>query len=46
VNAPSEVTMNDVRDNTKTVVNVEDFDVDGDVDSRSFEVSALGRHCR
>lgn len=46
VNAPSEVTMNDVRDNTKTIVNIEDFDVDGDVDSRSFEVSALGRHCR
>jgi len=46
INAPSEVTMNDVRDNTHTIVNVEDLEVDGEVDSRSFEVSALGRHCR
>ena len=46
VNAPSEVTMNDLRDNTHTVVVIEDLDVDGEVDTRSFEVSALGRHCR
>lgn len=46
VTAPSEVTMNDLRDNTHTVVVIEDLDVDGDVDVRSFEVSALGRHCR
>jgi hypothetical protein len=46
INAPSEVTMNDVRDNTHTVVNVEDLEVDGEVDSRSFEISSLGRHCR
>lgn len=46
VRAPSEVTMKDVRDTTHTVVVIEELEVDGDVDSRSFEVSQLGRHCR
>ena len=46
IHVPSEATMNDVRDTTHTVVVVEDLEVDGEVDSRSFEVSALGRHCR
>jgi len=46
IHAPSEVNMADVRDNTHTVVVIEDLEVDGDVDSRSFEVSQLGRHCR
>ena len=46
VHAPSEVEMNDVRDQTRTVVAIEDLEVDGEVDSRSFEVSELGRHCR
>jgi len=44
--APSEVVMKDVRDETSTTVAIEDLDVDGDVDERSFEVSNLGRHCR
>jgi len=44
--APSEVVMKDVRDQTQTTVVVEDFEVDGDVDERSFQSSALGRHCR
>jgi hypothetical protein len=38
--------MKDVRDETSTTVAIEDLDVDGDVDERSFEVSNLGRHCR
>jgi outer membrane lipoprotein-sorting protein len=46
VTAPTEVEMKDVRDQTRTVVAIEDLDIDGDVDSRSFEVSELGRHCR
>ncbi len=46
VYAPSEVVMKDVRDQTQTTVLVEDFEVDGDVDERSFQSSALGRHCR
>ncbi|HXK23695.1 MAG TPA: outer membrane lipoprotein-sorting protein, partial [Myxococcota bacterium] len=46
ISAPSEVDLNDLRDNTHTVVVIEDLDVDGELDSRSFEVSALGRHCR
>lgn len=46
IHAPSEVVMKDVRDETSTIVAVEDLEVDGDVQERSFEVSALGRHCR
>lgn len=46
VNAPAEVEMKDVRDQTRTIVAIEDLEVDGDIDSRSFEVSELGRHCR
>lgn len=46
VTAPTEVEMKDVRDQTRTVVAIEDLEVDGNVDSRSFEVSELGRHCR
>jgi hypothetical protein len=44
--APTEVVMKDVRDETHTTVAVEEFEVDGDVDRRSFEQSTLGRHCR
>ena len=44
--APTEVLMKDVRDETNTLVTVEEFEVDGDMDERSFQVSALGRHCR
>jgi hypothetical protein len=44
--APTEVVMKDVRDETSTTVAVEDLEVDGDVEERSFQVSALGRHCR
>jgi hypothetical protein len=44
--APTEVVMKDVRDQTQTTVVVEDLEVDGDVDERSFQSSALGRHCR
>ncbi|HTO54197.1 MAG TPA: outer membrane lipoprotein-sorting protein [Myxococcota bacterium] len=46
VHAPTEVEMKDVRDQTRTLVAIEDFDVDGTLDDRSFEVSELGRHCR
>lgn len=46
VHAPAEVEMKDVRDQTRTLVAIEDLEVDGDVDSRSFQVSELGRHCR
>ena len=46
INAPTEVEMKDVRDQTHTLVNIEDLDVDGEVDARSFQVSELGRHCR
>jgi hypothetical protein len=46
IHAPTEVTLNDVRDKTSTVVSIEDLDIDGDVDSRSFMVGELGRHCR
>ncbi|MFI5315557.1 MAG: outer membrane lipoprotein-sorting protein [Myxococcota bacterium] len=46
INAPTEVEMKDVRDQTRTVVAIEDLEVDGQVDSRSFQVSELGRHCR
>jgi hypothetical protein len=46
VHAPTEVVMNDVRDQTRTIVAIEDLEVDGKVDSRSFEISELGRHCR
>jgi len=46
VTAPTEVEMKDVRDQTRTVVAIEDLEVDGDVDSRSFQISELGRHCR
>jgi hypothetical protein len=44
--APTEVVMKDVRDQTQTTVVVEDLEVDGDVDERSFQASSLGRHCR
>jgi len=44
--APTEVVMRDVRDETSTTVVVEDLQVDADTDERSFQVSALGRHCR
>jgi Outer membrane lipoprotein-sorting protein len=46
INAPAEVEMKDVRDQTRTIVAIEDLEVDGKLDSRSFEVSELGRHCR
>ena len=46
VTAPTEVEMKDVRDQTRTTVAIEDLEVDGEVDSRSFQVSELGRHCR
>lgn len=46
VHAPAEVEMKDVRDQTRTVVAIEDFDVDDEIDSRSFQISELGRHCR
>jgi len=44
--APTEVVMKDVRDDTRTVVVVEDLEVDGDTSERSFQVSNLGKHCR
>ncbi len=44
--APTEVVMKDVRDDTRTIVVVEEFEVDGDVGERSFQVSALGKHCK
>ena len=44
--APSEVVMKDVRDETRTIVVVEDLEVDGDLGERSFQVSALGKHCK
>jgi hypothetical protein len=44
--APTEVVMKDVRDDTRTVVVVEDLEVDGDLGERSFQVSNLGKHCR
>ena len=31
---------------TQTTVVVEDLEIDGDVDERSFQSSALGKHCR
>jgi hypothetical protein len=46
IHAPTEVTMKDVRDETHTTVAVEDFEVDGEIDTRSFQQSSLGRHCR
>ena len=46
VHAPAEVEMKDVRDQTRTIVAIEDLEVDGEVDARSFQVSELGRHCR
>jgi hypothetical protein len=44
--APTEVVMKDVRDETRTVVVVEDLEVDGDLAERSFQVSSLGKHCK
>jgi len=46
IHAPNEVEMKDVRDETHTTVVIEDLDVDGDVDERTFQESSLGRHCR
>ena len=46
VHAPAEVEMKDVRDQTRTLVAIEDLEVDGAIDKRSFEISELGRHCR
>ena len=46
IHAPTEIVMKDVRDETHTTVLIEDLEVDGDVDERSFQASALGRHCR
>lgn len=46
IHAPAEVVMKDVRDETQTTVVVEELEVDGGVDERSFQVSSLGRHCR
>jgi hypothetical protein len=46
IHAPTEVVMRDVRDETHTTVAVEDFEVDGEVDPRSYQQSTLGRHCR
>ena len=44
--APTEIVIKDVRGETTTTVEIEDLDVDGEMDERSFEVSSLGRHCR
>jgi len=44
--APTEVVIKDVRDDTRTIVALEELEVDGDVEARSFEVSSLGKHCR
>ncbi len=44
--APSQIVIKDVRGETTTTVAVEDLDVDGELEDRSFEVSSLGRHCR
>jgi len=46
IHAPTEVVMKDVRDETHTTVAVEDFEVDGEIDPRSYQQSTLGRHCR
>mgnify|MGYP006382070627 FL=1 len=46
IHVPAEVVMKDVRDETQTTVVVEELEVDGEVDERSFQVSSLGRHCR
>ncbi len=46
VHAPAEVEMKDVRDGTRTLVAVEDLEVDGKLESRSFQISELGKHCR
>jgi outer membrane lipoprotein-sorting protein len=46
VTVPTEVEMKDLRDQTRTLVAIEDLEVDGEVDSRSFQVGELGRHCR
>ena len=46
IHAPTEVVMKDVRDETHTTVAVEDLEIDGDIDTRSFQQSSLGRHCR
>lgn len=46
VYAPRQVVMKDVRGETTTTVAVEDLNIDGEIDERSFEVSSLGRHCR
>lgn len=44
--APTAIVIKDVRAETTTTVAVEDLEVDGELDERSFEVSSLGRHCR
>ncbi len=44
--APSSIVIKDVRGETTTTVAVDDLEIDGDLDERSFEVSSLGRHCR
>ena len=36
--APTEVVMKDMRDETRTIVAVEDLEVDSDLDERSFQV--------
>jgi hypothetical protein len=46
IHAPTEVVMKDVRDETQTTLAVEDLEIDGEVDLRSFQQSSLGRHCR
>ena len=46
IHAPTEIVIKDVRGETTTTVAVEDLEVDGEMDERSFEVSSLGRHCR
>lgn len=46
IHAPTELEIKDVRAETTTTVSVEDLDIDGEIDARTFEVSALGRHCR
>lgn len=44
--APTQVVMKDVRDETQTTIAIDDLEVDGNVEERSFQVSSLGKHCR
>ncbi len=46
IQTPAEIVMKDVRAETQTTLKVEELEIDGELDERSFEVSSLGRHCR